>query len=150
MNQSGAVFSIECAYITQADAFFNSTGDLLWDNKTNTGYYSNDYAGYYYITCYNDGELFTTILSQNYTNQLVPGLVIFDQLGGFVGAPSIILVIIAILSLATGRNFPIVIIIAVSVTGIMGAMSLIVLDPSIWAALIIIAGITLFGVRKFY
>jgi len=149
-NQSGAVFSIECAYITQSNAFFNNTELQEWDNETNTGFYSNDYTGFYYVTCYNDGELFTTILEQNYTNQLVPGLVIFDELGGFMGAPSVILVIIAILSLATGRNFPIVIIIAVSVTGIMGAMGLVTFDPSIWAALIIIAGITLFGVRKFY
>lgn len=149
-NQSGATFQIECAYISQSNAFFNNTAGIIWDNQTTTGYYTDEYSGFYYVTCYNDGELFSTLLAQNFTNQLVPGLVIFDQLGGFMGASSVILVIIGILSLATGRNFPIIIIIAVSVTGIMGALQLITFGPPIWAALIIVAGITVFGVRKFY
>lgn len=149
-DKGGNTFSIECAYITQSNAFFNNTDLLTWDNETVTGYYKNNYQGFYYVTCYNDGELFTTILNQNYSNYLVPGMVIFDELGGFAGAPSVILVIIAILSLATGRNFPIIIIIAISVTGILGALQLVTFDVSIWGALIVIAGITVFGVRKFY
>ena len=149
-DKGGNVFSIECVYFTQSSAFFGDTSAGVWDNYSSTGYYQKNYAGFYYVTCYNDDELFTTTLSQNFSNALIPGLVIFDQLGGFMGAPSIILIIIAILSLGTGRNFPIILTIAVSVTGILYALELIEIDAGIFVALVIIAGISIFGIRKFY
>lgn len=147
---SGVVFNVECQYFTQADAFFNNLDVGVWDNQTNVLFYQGDTFGYYYAICFNDGELFTISIPQDYSNALVPGLAIFDQLGGFFGAPSIILVIIAILSLGTGRNYPIIMLIAASVTGILLALELLTLDPGLVVALIVMTGFGLFGIRKFY
>lgn len=149
-DTSGTVFNIECAYYTQSQAFFADLGSATWDNKSNVIFYEGDASGYYYIACFNDGELFVTGISQNYSNALVPGLLIFDQLGGFFGAPAIILVILAILSLGTGRNYPIVMLIAASVTGILLALELLTLDPGLVVVLIVMTGFGLFGIRKFY
>lgn len=149
-DKNGTLFNIECQYFTQADAFLNNLDMGTWENKSNVMAYQGDTFGYYYVQCFNSGELFVTSIPQNYSNALVPGLVIFDQLGGFFGAPSIILVILAILSLGTGRNYPIILLIAASVTGILLALQLIILDPGLVVALIVIAGIGLFGIRKFY
>lgn len=147
---NGSVFNIECQYFTHADAFFDNFDLGVWDNRSNVYYYKGDVSNYYYIQCFNDGELFITAISQNYSNSLVPGLLIFDELGGFFGAPSIILVILAILSLGTGRNYPIILLIAASVTGILLALELLVLDPGLVVALVVMAGIGIFGIRKFY
>lgn len=149
-DKSGAAFNIECQYFTQAQAFFNELTDGTWDNRSSVYYYQGDTSGYYYVQCFNDGELFITAISQNFTNALVPGLVIFDQLGGFFGAPSIILVILSILSLGTGRNYPIIMLIAASVTGILLALELLTLDAGLIVALIVMTGFGLFGIRKFY
>lgn len=149
-DTSGSLFNVECQYFTQANAFFNELDEGVWDNETNVLFYIGDTNGYYYIKCFNDGELFISSIPQNYSNALVPGLIIFDQLGGFFGAPSIILVIISILSLGTGRNYPIIMLIAASVTGILLALELLVLDPGLVVALIVMTGIGLFGIRKFY
>ena len=144
------MFNIECQYFTQADAFFNNLVLGTWDNKSNVLFYVGDTFGYYYLQCFNDGELFIISIAQNYTNALVPGLIIFDQLGGFFGAPSIILVIISILSLGTGRNYPIIMLIAASVTGILLALELLILDPGLVVAIVVMTGFGLFGIRKFY
>lgn len=149
-DTSGVVFNIECQYFTQAQAFLNELTSGTWDNETNVLFYQGDTTGFYYLRCFNDGELFITAISQNYTNALVPGLLIFDQLGGFFGAPSIILVIISILSLGTGRNYPIVMLIAAAVTGILLALELLTLDPGLVVAIIVMTGFGLFGIRKFY
>ena len=149
-DTGGSLFNVECQYFTQADAFFNNLDQGIWDNQSNVLFYVGDGSGFYYVQCYNDGELFVTPIPQNYSNALVPGLIIFDQLGGFFGAPSIILVIIAILSLATGRNYPIIMLIAASVTGILLALEVLVLDAGLVVAIIVMTGIGLFGIRKFY
>ena len=149
-DTNSTLFNVECRYFTQTQAFQNPLTEGTWDNQTNVLFYTNDASGYYYVQCFNDGELFITAISQNFTNALVPGLIIFDQLGGFFGAPSVVLVIISILSLGTGRNYPIIMLIAASVTGILLALELLVLDPGLVVAIIIMTGIGLFGIRKFY
>lgn len=149
-DTGGSGFNIECRYLSQSEAFFNDPSVGVWDNKSNVIFYVGDTEGYYYAECFNDGELFIIAIPQNYTNSLVPGLLIFDQLGGFFGAPSIILVIISILSLGTGRNYPIVMLIAAAVTGILLALELLTLDPGLVVAIIVMTGFGLFGIRKFY
>jgi hypothetical protein len=149
-DTSGSLFNVECRFFTQAQAFQNQLSEGTWDNQTNVLFYVSDTSGFYYLECFNDGELFITAIQQNFTNGLVPGLIIFDQLGGFFGAPSIILVILSILSLGTGRNYPIIMLIAASVTGILLALGLLTLDPGLVVAIIVMTGFGLFGIRKFY
>lgn len=149
-DTNSSTFNVECQYFTQSQAFLNDLESGVWENQTDVLFYVADVSGYYYVQCFNDGELFVTAISQNYSNALIPGLVIFDQLGGFFGAPSIVLVILSILSLGTGRNFPIILLIAASVTGILLSLELITLDPGLVVILVIMAGIGLFGIRKFY
>lgn len=67
-----------------------------------------------------------------------------------MGAPAALLVVLAIYSLGTGRNFPIISIIAMATLGTMGALGLMILDGSIWALLMVLTGLTVFGVRKFF
>jgi len=43
-----------------------------------------------------------------------------------------------------------VIVIAVSALGLMGAMGLLVLHQSLWAMIFVLAGLAIFGIRKFY
>jgi hypothetical protein len=149
-DTNSVVFNIECRYLSQSEAFLNDPTGGVWDNETNTLFFVSDTSGHSYVECFNDGELFVTAIQQNFTNALVPGLVIFDQLGGFFGAPSIILVIISILSLGTGRNYPIIMLIAAAVTGILLALELLTLDPGLVVAIIVMTGFGLFGIRKFY
>lgn len=149
-DKNATSFNVECQLFTQAQAFLNQMDEGDWLNETGIYYYRESVYGYYYGQCFNDGELFTFSIPQNYNNTLVPGLVIFDQLGGFFGAPSIILVILSILSLGTGRNFPIILVIAAAVTGMLIALDLLVLDAGLVVALIVMAGIGIFGIRKFY
>ena len=149
-DTGGATFQIECNYLDQSDAFFNQTG-AFWDNQSNIGYYNSTYPNNArYVICYNDAPLFSTILPTNYTTFLQPGLIIFDELGGFMGAPSALLMVLAIFSLATGRNFPVVLVIAMSVLGIMGSLALIVFSAEIWGLLMVLAGIGIFQIRKFF
>jgi len=154
MNRDlGGTWKAECLYRTLSEGISETGG--VWNNQTVIGYYHDTQtvpttAQPYYITCYNDSLLFTTTSYLSSTNSIVLGLSIFDELGGFFGAPSVILVILALLSLATGRNFPIIMLIAASVTGILLALELITLDPGLVVALIVMTGIGLFGIRKFY
>lgn len=154
MNRDlGGTWKAECLTRTLSQAIGESGG--TWNNQTVIGYYQHiqtvpTTAEPYYISCYNDSLLFTTVSYLSSTNSLLLGLSIFDELGGFMGAPSVLIVILALLSMATGRNFPIVMLITASVTGILLALQLIVLDPGLVVALIVMTGISLFGIRKFY
>ena len=150
-DKGGATFQIECFIQDWADVFFDSGGGT-WYNQTVIGAYTQELLADsdHYTTCYNDDLLFSAPLPANYSNYLLPGLVIFDQLGGLMGAPSALLMVLAIYSLATGRNFPIISVIAMSVIGIMGALGLLVFDGAIWGLLMVLTGICLFGVRKFF
>ena len=150
-DKGGATFQIECFIQDWADVFFDSGGGT-WYNQTVIGAYTQELPADsdHYTTCYNDDLLFSAPLPANYSNYLLPGLVIFDQLGGLMGAPSALLMVLAIYSLATGRNFPIISVIAMSVIGIMGALGLLVFDGAIWGLLMVLTGICLFGVRKFF
>lgn len=151
---NGTVWKIECQYLSWSDAFFNNTSGGTWDNQTNHGYYIHALTRpttNYYTSCWNDGLLFSgALITGNSTNYIIPGLVIFDQLGGFLGAPSVLIFVLAILSWGTGRNFPMVITIAVSALGIMAALGLLILNGAYWPIIFVVAGLAIFGIRKFY
>jgi hypothetical protein len=146
----GATFQIECNYIELSNAFLN-TESALWTNQTNIGAFSESYPqSARYVSCYNDDLLFTTAIPNNYTSQLQGGLIIFDELGGFMGAPAALLVVLGLISMATGRNFPVIAVITIATVGIMGALGLLIMDGALWGFLIVAAGITIFGIRKFF
>jgi hypothetical protein len=148
-----STWQIECFFKEWSTAFLNGT-DGTWINTTNVGAFetqSPDPRLDSYVTCYNEDLLFFDVLVPgNFTNYIVPGLVIFDQLGGFLGAPSVLLFILAIFSWGTGRNFPIVITIGVSALGLMSALGLLILSGATWGIILVIAGLTIFGIRKFF
>jgi len=52
--------------------------------------------------------------------------------------------------MASGRNFPIIAVITIAVVGILGALGLLIMDGALWGFLIVAAGITIFGIRKFF
>ena len=133
------------------DAFENKTAGDTWFNETATGYLEYSCPGGTFITaCYNEDLLFVTSYPANATTLLVSGTAMFDQLGGFLGAPAALIVVLGIYSLATGRNFPIISVIAMAAIGIMGALGLLVLSGEIWGLLMVLTGLGLFGLRKFF
>lgn len=151
---SGTTWQIECRYRTWADTFLNSRTGGTWNNVTTTGFYEYATAPTnqdLYVECYNEDLLFNdAVISANFTNYIQPGIQIFDALGGFLGAPSVLIFILAIFSWGTGRNFPIVIVIGVSALGIMGALGLLILEQQIWSIIFVLAGLAIFGIRKFF
>jgi hypothetical protein len=150
-DKSGVPFQIECACLDYADGFLNRTDVDEWNNETSVGAYQYTCsAGTFLTACYNDNLLFTTSYPANSSTILVSGTAIFDQIGGFMGAPAALLVVLAIYSLGTGRNFPIISVVAMSALGVMGALGLMVLSGQIWALLLVITGLSIFGVRKFF
>lgn len=150
-DKSGATFQIECTCLDYADAFLNQSSGSAWFNETVTGYHQYECPQGTAITaCYNDDLLFITSYPANGSTILVSGTAMFDQLGGFLGAPAALLVVLAIYSLGTGRNFPIISVVAMAALGVMGALGLMVLSGEIWALLMVITGLSIFGVRKFF
>lgn len=150
-NDTSIPFQIECSCLDYADAFLNTTEADTWNNETSTGYLQHTCpSGTFLTACYNDDLLFITSYPANETAILVSGTAIFDQLGGFLGAPAALLVVLAIYSLGTGRNFPIISVVAMAALGVMGALGLMVLSGEIWALLMVITGLSIFGVRKFF
>ncbi len=148
--QDNTTWQIECNWLDLSDAFLG-VASTEWANETAIGAARLSMPlGTAYTICYNDDELFTTATPTNYTSQLQGGLVIFDELGGFMGAPAALLVVMGIISLASGRNFPVIAVIAISTIGVMGALGLLLLDAEIWGLLVVAAGITIFGIRKFF
>ncbi len=149
-NQSGATWQIECNWLELSDAFLGNPS-TVWTNETVIAAFSGSIpTTAAYVSCYNDDLLFTTSLPTNYTSQLQGGLVIFDELGGFMGAPAVMLVVLGLISMATGRNFPIIAVITISTIGVLGALGLLIMDGALWGFLIVAAGITIFGIRKFF
>jgi hypothetical protein len=150
-DKGGATFQIECTCFSYADAFLNQTAGSSWNNETGIGAFEYTCpSGTFLTACYNDDLLFTTSYPANSSAILVSGVAIFDQLGGMLGAPAAILMVLAIYSLGTGRNFPIISILAMSAMGVMGALGLLVFSGEVWALLMVITGVSLFGVRKFF
>ncbi len=150
-DKGGATFQIECTCLNYADAFQNQTAGDTWHNDTVTGYFNYMCpSGTFVSACYNDDLLFVTSYPANSSSILVSGTAIFDQLGGFMGAPAALLVVLAIYSLGTGRNFPVISIVAMSAMGVMGALGLMVLSGEVWALLMVLTGVTIFGARKFF
>ena len=132
----GDPFQIECTCLDFNDAFQNKTAGDTWVNETSTGYLQYSCPSGTFITaCYNDDLLFVTSYPANSSAILVSGTAIFDQLGGFLGAPAALVVVLGIYSLATGRNFPIISVIAMAAIGIMGALGLLILSGEIWGLL---------------
>lgn len=150
-DKSGATFQIECGCLDYAAAFLNNTSDATWTNETAVASLLLECpGGTSIVACYNEDLLFITSYPANSSNILVSGTAIFDQLGGFMGAPAALLVVLAIYSLGTGRNFPIISVVAMSTIGVMGAFGLLILSGEIWALLMVITGLSIFGVRKFF
>ncbi len=149
-DKGGTEYSIECNFISQSDAFLNKTGDT-WINFTATGFYNQPIPpGAAYVACYNAGLLFITGLPTDFDNLLVPGVVIFDELGGLMGLPAVILLLLGLITLGTGRNFPTIAVIVLSVLGIFGALGLIVFTNEIWGLIMVLGAITVFTIRKFF
>lgn len=151
-DKGGATWQIECFIQDWSNTFF-ATDEGTWYNQTGIGYFSQHLVASsdYYASCYNDDALFLAApLYSNFSSYLAPAAFIFDALGGFLGAPAVLMFVLAIFSWGTGRNFPVVIVIGVAALGIMGAMSLIVMASEFWAVIFVLAGIGVFGVRKFF
>lgn len=150
-DKGGNTFQIECTCLNYAEAFANQSVGAVWNNDTSTGFFQYTCpSGTFLTSCYNEDLLFVTSYPANSSAILVSGTAIFDQLGGFLGAPAALLVVLAIYSLGTGRNFPIISVVAMSTIGVMGALGLLVLSGQIWALLMVITGLSIFGVRKFF
>lgn len=153
VNREPINFQIECNYKTMWDAINREPG--TWINKTNVGFFNStkivNSADTIYFSCYNDHLLFAFHSYGNSTeNPLKAGIALFDNFGGLLGAPAIMLVVIAIFSLATGKNTPQILILSMIVVGILGAIGLIVLTDAYWGLLFVATGIGIFAMKRYY
>lgn len=149
----GGTWQAECLYANLAQALAGD-GEGTWDNQTDIGYYTDNQnignTETVYIACYNDDLLFTTTSYSNSTNSLVLGLSIFDDLGGLFGAPSVLLIILAVATMATGRNAPTMLVVLLTVIGIVGALGMLVLEAEVWGILVVAGAIGIFQVRRLF
>ena len=147
----GGTWQAECKYANLGEAL---AGEGTWDNQTDIGYYTNNESTgndeTVYIACYNDDLLFTITSYSNSTNSLVLGLSIFDNLGGLFGAPAVLLIILAVATMATGRNAPTMLIVLLTVIGIVGALGMLVLEAEVWGILVVAGAIGIFQVRRLF
>ena len=103
-----------------------------------------------YITCSDGVDLFSATSHGNIENALSTGLVLFDSLGGFMGAPAVMLMVLAIFSMATPRNAPTVLIIGLAVVGIFGSIGLLYFEDAIWGLLLVCGALGIFGIKRFF
>lgn len=147
-----ADFNIECNYKTMTDAALGGNG--TWHNYTSVVYMNDtlsDTAGtYYYIDCYNDGLLFSTV---SYTNSsmLLSGIQVFDDTyGTFIGVPVGVFFIVLIAGMANQRTAPMWIVVILAVAGIMSTIGFFTLETNVWALALIAALLGIIVGRKLF
>lgn len=153
-DKNGNTFNVECLYQTTAQVSYFGTGGT-WHNYTGIGFVNdtyNDAAGkILYITCYNDGLLFTVTNYNNSTSLLLTGIEAFDNVyGGFIGVPVGVFFLVLVAGYANQRTAPMWIIIILAIAGVMSAIGIIDLDTNVWALALIAGLLGLLVGRKFF
>lgn len=153
-DKGGNTFNVECFYQTTAQVSYFGT-DGTWHNYTSTGFvndtYSNAVGKILYITCYNDGLLFTVTNYNNSTSLLLTGIEAFDNVyGGFIGVPVGVFFLVLVAGYANQRTAPMWIIIILAIAGVMSTIGIIDLDTNVWALALIAGLLGLLVGRKFF
>ncbi|MEO9308976.1 MAG: fibronectin type III domain-containing protein [Nitrososphaera sp.] len=153
-DKGGNVFDVKCRYKTTYEVLTNAPG--RWYNISSAGYYRANLnvspLDNIYYDCFNGDE--PLLAGKSYgnatANPLIVGISLFDSMGGLMGAPSVMLLVIAIFSLATGKNSPQVLVLAMIVLGVLSALGLLVFSSQYWGLLMVAAAIGLFAMKRYY
>lgn len=152
-DKGGQTFQVECKFRDIWETINGEPG--TWVNRTTVGFYnvsmSVDAGDTVYFDCYNDNLLFSSQSYGNSTdNPLINGIRLFDNFGGLVGAQSVILIIIAIFFLATGKNSPQILVLGMIVLGVLAGLNLLVFDEAYFGLLMAAAAVGLFAMKRYY
>lgn len=152
-DMGGTTFPVSCLYQTLFEALAND-GEGTWYNITDSGWYNAtvpvESIPTIYITCVNPPNILFTTTLYSEENPLAAGIALFDAFGGILGAPSIILIVLAIFSLATGKNSPQVLVLALIVIGVLTSIGLIVFEANIFPMILVAGAVGIFAMRRYY
>ena len=146
-----AGWDLDCEYRTSTEAAANTTGihgvgTNMWAYQDQQNIASGKHV---YVSCVEDSNIILSFTSYG-PNLITGGLNLLDvHFGDWLGTPAVVLFIVLIAGLFTGRTANTGILVVLALVGVLGFVGFMVVDEAVWGFVLICGVLGLFVGRRF-
>ena len=146
-----AGWDLDCEYRTSTQAAANTTGihgvgTNMWAYQDQQNIASGKHV---YVSCVEDSNIILSFTSYG-PNLITGGLNLLDvHFGDWLGTPAVVLFIVLIAGLFTGRTANTGILVVLALVGVLGFVGFMVVDEAVWGFVLICGVLGMFVGRRF-
>jgi hypothetical protein len=146
-----AGWDLDCEYRTSTQAAANATGihgvgTNMWAYQDQQNIASGKHV---YVSCVEDSNIILSFTSYG-PNLITGGLNLLDvHFGDWLGTPAVVLFIVLVAGLFTGRTANTGILVVLALIGVLGFVGFMVIDEAVWGFVLVAGILGLFVGRRF-